>query len=383
MSVSQQTAWNPLEGRGLLRQLLRVVDPSWVLLVTGKKSYALSGAEKFLKGTLCGHQVVRVSDFENNPKGSDLRRLLGSLKRSSPPEFIIAIGGGSVIDIAKLLKAFWKSSAPLSGYLEKREELEVLEVPFVAIPTTAGSGSEATHFAVVYEGEQKYSIADEALLPSHALLDPCLLRHSPRRVSAAAALDAFCQGVESYWSIYSTEESRRFASEAIQGAWAHMLPAVLDDKDSAWEGLSQAAYQAGQAINLTKTTAPHAVSYALSFGFDVMHGHAVALLGSVFFNYNYQVNDEDCLDPRGAIWVRERLNEILKMIDLPSLKKYEEVIRERIAELGLESSLSQLGITRAEDLSWIVDNGFNPQRVDNNPRKLNKKDLSQLLNELS
>ena len=274
-----------------------------VLLVTGKRMYASSGAEGHLTAVLKGKRVRRVFDFDTNPKADDIRRILKRVSADKPYDVIIALGGGSVLDFAKLLKAFWNSSNPVLANLSGDEPLEPSDVKLIAVPSTAGSGSEATPFAVVYRGKEKFSIIHEALRPDLAIVIPSLLESLPQHVAASSGMDALCQAIESYWSIYSTDESRVFAREAMTLAWSALEPAVLEKEASSLENLARASYLAGKAISITKTTAPHAVSYVLTSFYGVSHGHAVGLLVAEFLNYNWEVKDDDCLDPRGVRWV--------------------------------------------------------------------------------
>ena len=141
-----------------------------ILLVTGQASYKSSGAEKVLNSVLKNETVEKFSDFSVNPKLEDAERGV-AIAIEANIEVIIAVGGGSVIDMAKLIKALY-STPNLATEIAKGEvSMTDPEIPLVVAPTTAGSGSEATHFAVVYIGADKYSLASSLLLPETVILD--------------------------------------------------------------------------------------------------------------------------------------------------------------------------------------------------------------------
>ena len=354
-------------------------DVSSVLLVTGKSAYASSGAQEALEPLLRRQRVRRVCEFETNPKTEDVTRILKELREDAPFDCILAVGGGSVIDVAKLLKAFLGSSQSIETYLQGAETLEPSDIPLIAVPSTAGSGSEATHFAVVYQGKEKFSVAHERLLPNLAVVVPALLKSLPAHVAAASGMDALCQGIESYWSIYSTDESRDLAREAVVLAWGSLKKSVLNKDDQALEDIARASHLAGQAINITKTTAPHAVSYALTSFYGITHGHAVGLLVARFFAYNSEVSDEDCLDSRGPAWVKSRIEDLVGILSSESIQDVAPAMNRLMDDIGLEVDLKALGLSTDKDIEVIVENGFNPQRVNNNPRRLDQLGLSDLL----
>lgn len=350
-----------------------------ILLITGRSSYVASGAEAKLSAILENKRVCHIDDFETNPKVEDVTRLLDGIRKNGGFDIILAVGGGSVIDVAKLLKAFWNSQKPVIAHLEQSEPLQPADTPLIAIPTTAGSGSEATHFAVVYQNKTKYSIAHDALLPDVAIIDSSLLSGLPQPVAAASGMDALCQGIESYWSIHSTDESRTLAREAVTLAWKSLRPAVAGKDPKALEDLARASHLAGQAINITKTTAPHAVSYALTSCFGVPHGHAVGLLTPYFFKYNAEVSETDCLDPRGPDWAKQSVVDIVELLGYQTVEQAVVGLGSLILDLGLEADFGKLGIKSKSDIELVLEHGFNPQRINNNPRRVTRESLHDIL----
>lgn len=209
-----------------------------------------------------GLEYAEFDQFSVNPEFEEM--VVGTKKFIEEScDFLVAVGGGSTLDVAKGIK-----------YLLERD------IPLLAMPTTAGTGSEATHFAVAYRKGQKESLAHPTLVPNYVVLESNFLKTLPIYQRRCTFLDALCQGIESLWSKKRTQESAGYAKEAIYllmaNAEAYLSENSLCD-DSVYEKIMYGAHLAGKAINLTTTTAPHAMSYQLTKKYGIPHGHAVAL----------------------------------------------------------------------------------------------------------
>lgn len=352
-----------------------------VLLVTGGRSFRLSGAKAITDAALADCEVIHFQDFEENPKLADVEKGL-AVCENAPPDLVIAVGGGTAMDMAKMIAVFSEAdSAPLE-YVEGRAELAARQIPLIALPTTAGSGSQATHFSAVYVDKTKYSVAHPSMLPDIALVDPDFLNALPKHVAAASGLDALNQGIESYWSIHATDASRSKAREAVTLAWKHLPAMVLQKTAEARLGMARAAHLAGEAIDSTKTTAPHAISYPITAHFGVPHGHAVGLVLPGILAFNAGVQEVDCLHPLGPEYVRDTMNELVALLGATDVPNAVQLYKDRMKEIGLSSDPRAFAISRPEDIETIVANGFNPQRVNNNPRRLTENALRDQLNAL-
>lgn len=173
-------------------------------------------------------------------------------------------GGGTAIDVAKYVK------------------LHNPEAHLAVIPSTAGSGSEATRFAVLYEDGKKLSITDDNIIPDYVLFDPELLKYLPDYHRKSSALDAFSHALESFWSVNATEHSRKISREALANITRLLseYPASYDP-----EAMLRNAYTAGKAINISQTTAGHAMCYRITGIFGTAHGHSAALCNRVLFRW--------------------------------------------------------------------------------------------------
>ena len=379
--MPQQQHYQGDDGWAKIAEYLDAVSARNILLVTGNSMYRASGAEQALEPILREKEVTHLTCFHTNPRVEDVSQLLNQIDNKESYQAIIAVGGGSVIDTAKLLKAFWINPLSLDEYLstEDDSELSPAALPLIAIPSTAGSGSEATRFAVVYKNKKKYSVEHDELLPNFSVVIPPLLASVPQHVAASSGMDALCQGIESYWSIHSTDESRKLAAEAITLAWNWIEKAVNDRSSDALNHMAQASHLAGRAINITKTTAPHAISYPMTSYFGITHGHAVGLLTARFLTFNEGVTEEDCLDARGPEWVKQRLREINIKLGVITGDQASDTLSKKVTSLGLEASFSQLGIKTQDDIELIIENGFDPERVKNNPRAINASSMRRLI----
>ncbi len=293
--------------------------------------------------------VVRFSDFAPNPLYEDVCKGL-ELFRSSGCDAILAVGGGSAIDVAKCIKLF-SNMNPAVNYL--KQEYADTGIPLAAIPTTAGTGSESTRHAVIYFEGEKQSISHPSIVPDYACLIPSVLTNLPDYQKKCTMLDALCQAIESWWSVSSTEESIGYSRMAIEAILKYWPAYINENSPEAAKEILLAANYAGRAINITATTAAHAMSYKLTSLYGIPHGHAVAVcLPEVWASM--LTADAVCTDSRGM----EHLQQVLS--DLPlNLDQFRDLLR----ALDLEYPVFR---DRASELD-ILAGSVNPIRLKNNP----------------
>ena len=357
-----------------LKNDLRLLNVNKVFLVTGKKSYTHSGAKDIIKDLSDDLEFIRFKDFEENPNIEDVEKGVDYYKKNDC-DCILAIGGGSSIDMAKLIKFFTPKTKP---FLDKfNKELDSADnVTLIAIPTTAGTGSEATQFAVLYVGLHKYSISDTLLLPNYVAIISKLHMSQTKYQKAVSGLDAFSQAIESFWSVNSTDESREYSLQALKLIIPN-LPIVVNEKvkTDAYKNMALGAYLAGKAINIAKTTAPHAFSYYLTKRFNLPHGHAVAIFLPSFIDYNFYFNNKKEYKNKNYYLI-ENLNKLLSSNNhLDSLTRKVELF---ILGLGIEIDINKLSIPKKEIILALKSG--NKQRLKNNPREF---DFKNFINETS
>jgi len=364
-----------------LKIILSEHSPRNIFLVTGKSSYEKCGAKNIIEPILSNYNITHFSDFEINPKLHDIDKGI-DLFRENNCDFVIAVGGGSVMDVAKSVNILASNNGNPMDYIDRKKNIENKGKTLTAIPTTSGSGSEATKFAVIYINKTKYSLDHEFMLPDYAIVDPQFTMNLPKGITASAGMDALCQAIESYWCINSTEKSKNYAKEAIKLAMSNISHAVNNSSKPSREAMSKAAHLAGKAINISRTTSCHAISYPITSYFNVSHGHAVALTLGKMLVYNSNVTKNDLLDKRGVDYLKTSIKEIIDLLGANTAEEASKKMTNLMKEIGLSTKLSELGIKAREDINIIIKNGFDPDRVKNNPRKLTEEALRQILDNM-
>jgi len=360
-----------------------------LFLVTDPLAYEQSGAAERLQEQFTVCSVRQFSEFEPNPKIDAVLRGVAHLGNDADSA-VVAIGGGTAIDMAKLICLFAAQPEAVAtdplGMLKEAADANPRRNPLIAVPTTSGTGSEATHFAVVYVDDVKHSVSHASLLPNAVILDPTLTHSMPPHVTAATGLDALSQAVESMWSVRSTNASIDLAAQALRLGLAHLENAVRHPTPQDRAAMMQAAHLAGNAINITRTTAPHALSYTMTMRHGIAHGMAVAISVAAFLRFNSRVDDESVIDRRGVPHVRRVLARTATAFGVdPAQPDAMDTVADRwqklLKRVGCATRLSEWNITSANDLQRIADS-VNQQRLANNPRRVSHDDLLNILAEL-
>ena len=310
--------------------------------------------------------LARFSGFSSNPKYEEVCEGI-KLFRAERCDGILAIGGGSAMDVAKCIKLYSQMD-PARNYLEQIPRGS--EVPLIAVPTTAGTGSESTHFAVIYYQGVKQSVAHESILPDWAVLEPAVLEGLPLYQKKCTMLDALCQGIESWWSVNSTEESIGFARQAVETIRDNWRAYIVDGDPSAAAEIMCASNCAGRAINITQTTAPHAMSYKLTSLYGLPHGHAVAVCLPEVWAYML-AHMENCIDRRGAVYLQEGFASIAHALGYTAPEEAVSGLRHLLSELDIGYPVSG---EREQQLDMLAAS-VNPVRLKNNPVYLDMKAL--------
>jgi len=252
----------------------------------GNRSYALitypDSAFQILGNKLeeiAGKPALVVSDIAPNP---DFKLLEIQCARfnalPSKPEVLVAVGGGSVIDSAKVFAAAGGDFQTVRSFLETKQSVEKLSnTPIIAVPTTAGTGSEVTSWATVWDEERgsKFSLAREELYPEVAVIDPELMLGKPQGLTLATGLDALSHALESIWNVNANPVSARHAVAASKAILKN-LPTLLGELGNLElrNNIAEASLYAGLAFSNTKTAIAHNLSYPITLGWGVQHGIA-------------------------------------------------------------------------------------------------------------
>ena len=346
-----------------------------IFFVVGSRSYKGSGAKQFIEESLSLTTRSVFSDFNPNPQLEDLEKGI-ELFTAGNYKLIIAIGGGSVLDMAKLISLMAHQTEKIKRITQGQASILNKKTKLIAIPTTAGTGAEATAFAVLYIDKVKYSVASDFILPDSVYLSSDFSLSASPYLTACTGLDAFSQAIESLWSVSSNQESEKYALNAIELVWNNLQAAVNKNNNKAKALLQEAAFLAGKAINITKTTAPHAFSYAFTSYYDIPHGHAVCLSLPFFLDYNYALQDSNCMDERGAKDVKERIEKIFRIIGADK-NNANKILTSFFTSIDVNINISTLIDQFNPDL--IIRN-VNLERLKNNPREIKEEDIRHFLN---
>ena len=338
-----------------------------ILLVCGSSAAKLRIGEYFesLKGR-AGIEVVKFSDFHPNPGYYSVQAGVELFKKKKC-DMVAAIGGGSAMDVAKCIKMY-VTMDDSTEYI--KQEIIPNDIEFLAVPTTAGTGSEATRYAIIYYKGEKISVTDNSCIPTAVVFDPTVLETLPIYHKKATMLDALCHSIESYWSTASTEESRKFAADAIKLIF-EAKDEYLAGTAKGHEDMLRAAFIAGEAINITGTTVGHAMCYKLTTKYSIAHGHATALVNRSLFPYMLE-NLDKCHDPRGREYLDEMFGGLAAAMGCDSAHSAAEKFYQLTEKLEMS-----VPVPENDDLDILI-NSVNTQRLKSTPVSLDVGDIEKL-----
>ena len=352
-------------------------DSKKVFLVCGNSFHTLNIKEDIEN---MGIPHVIFSDFTPNPlyeqvcKGVDLFQITRC-------DSILAVGGGSAIDVAKCIKlavlAEEGEDALIPPLVLKQLPIEGSKIPFIAIPTTAGTGSESTHNAVMYYEGAKQTVTNNGVLPNYAILESSVLKTLPLYQKKCTMLDALCQGIESWWSVNSTDESKDYSKVCIELIMANWRKYIFENDDDAAANMMLAANYGGRAINIAQTTAAHAMSYKLTSLYKLPHGHAVAICLPEIWQYML-CNMDKCIDARGEYYLSSIFKDIAHAMGTEETHSAIESFLMMLRALDIQSPTASI---KENELN-ILSTSVNPVRLKNNPVKLDEQAIIVLYNEI-
>jgi len=345
-------------------------EPNRIMLVTGTESMKKLGITDRIIDYLENYQVVIYDKVEQEPSVSTVEDGIRFLIVEKC-DLVIGLGGGSAIDTAKAVSALSKNQGPVDEYLAGNRKIMNKGVPLIAIPTTAGTGTEVTQYASIIDErkKRKLSLSHEYIHPSMAIVDPTLTVTMPKFVTATTGLDALSQCIEAYWSKNHVPISDVFSLNGIDLIFKNLVKAFNFPQNMEFrEKMALASLFSGIAISIAKTTIVHSVSYPLTVHFNAPHGLACALTLPSFMRYNSEV-------------AKDRINNIARTIGAETVERCIKKVEELISSLKVPRKLGDVGVQR-KDIELIVREGFRPDRAGNNPRRVTKEDLRAILEDL-
>ena len=312
--------------------------------------------------------VIHFTDFKANP---DYESVVAGVKifQSENCDAVIAVGGGSAIDVAKCIKIFAQLDTNFDFLQQK---IFPNNIPLIVSPTTAGTGAESTHFAVIYKGGNKISVADKSALPNVIVFDIAPLKILPEYQKKSGLLDAICHSLEAAWSVNSNEVAKEFAFEALRLIYANKN--FYLEKNPADVSLSYILYAsrlAGKAINIAKTTAGHALSYKLTQNYGIAHGQAAALCVAEVWDYMNKNSNDASLK-----------NIFQKLAACMGFSKVEDAIKDLKNILAAWNFNKPLSSNATDAEINILVNSVNLQRLANNPVKLDEVAIKNIYTQI-
>lgn len=367
---------NIIVGRGSLAKLPEVAEKSG-----GKKAFIISGPHLNKMGIVqsCvdalkakGIESSVFTETEGNPSVETVDKASAAYKESGA-DFIVALGGGSPMDVAKAVGVVARYGGSITEY-EGADKVSGDIIPLIAVPTTAGTGSEVTAFSVITDHSRNYKLTvfSYKLIPSYAILDAELLTTAPASVAAACGIDAMVHALEAYISTAASPFSDAMAEKALEltGANIRCYAANRGDIEAA-ENMLVGSLFAGIAFSWARLGDVHAMSHPVSAYFNVPHGVANAILLPTIVEYNM-------LADKGKY-----LNIYNYIAELPAAP--EEFTADMLVDellnlneaLGIPAGLEEAGVTK-DKFDAMADDAMKSGNIAVNPRSTTKKDVLAL-----
>lgn len=350
---------------------LKKIKNNRIFILTGKQSYNKSGARYYVNKYLINKNLNIFFKKEKYPKISELKKIILKIKKIKP-QYILAIGGGSVMDYAKIANCLDNTKINLN--IRKANTKLKKKSIVVAIPTTAGSGSEVTSGAVIYINKIKYSVEGKEIVPDNYFLVPKLIMKNSKSLKASSGFDAISQSVESLISRKSSNKSVKYAKKSLEILFKsyplYLKEATLDRSLKMLIGSNFS----GKAISISKTTAPHAVSYPLTSHYNIPHGNAVSLTINEFLDYNFNnINKADV-----NFNLKKRFKLLFKISGTRSITEFLKFLDKLKKKAKLENQFRKIKVPRKKIISKVMS-GINIRRLSNNPIQLTKDEVKMII----
>ncbi len=331
------------------------------LLVCDSSAIKNKAADRIL--AMHDHMEV-FSGVSPNPDVTEVNRC-SAIVREKKIDHIIALGGGSVMDLAKAASA---AVERIEEYHGTGKPIPEITIPLTAVPTTAGTGSEVTCVAVLTNRArgEKAPINSDYFYPRTAVIDPELTLTLPPQATASCGIDVLCHAVEGYWSRGHQPICSALAVHAIRTVFRYLSAAYRQPENlAAREKMAEASVIAGLAFTLPKTTSSHACSFPLTSRFGIPHGEACGLTLDYFIRLNAG---------------ESRIQELANLLGYESAGDFADAVQALKQELHLRTDLKDLRLSE-EEIRELVAASRHPN-LDNNPVKVSDGDLERLYRNL-
>ncbi|WGE32968.1 bifunctional acetaldehyde-CoA/alcohol dehydrogenase [Actinobacillus genomosp. 1] len=387
--------------RDSIQYLKSMKDAEKVMIVTDRSMVDLGFVDRITDQLRQRRNKVMIqlfTDVEPNPSLQTVQRGT-ELMRSFQPDTIIALGGGSPMDAAKVMWLFYEQpEVDFRDLVQKFMDIRkrAFKFPqlgrkakFVGIPTTSGTGSEVTPFAVITDGDIKYPLADYSLTPTIAIVDPALVMSVPAHVAADTGLDVLTHATEAYTSILANDYTDGLALQAIKLVFENLEKSVKEFDEVAREKMHNASTMAGMAFANAFLGICHSMAHKIGGKFHTIHGRTNAILLPHVIRYNGTRPTKVATWPKYTNYVADkRFQDIARILGLPAatpeeaVESYAKAVHDLAVRCGVKMSLREQGIDEQEFLAArreLALNAFEDQCTPANPRLAMVEDMEELM----
>ena len=358
---------------GKLPEAAKALGKNKALIISGPHLNRIGMVDKCRAAlSAAGIGSAAFTETEGNPSTETVEKAVEAYK-SSGADFIVAFGGGSPLDVAKAAGILAMYGGKITEY-EGGGKVPGPVVPMIAIPTTAGTGSEVTSFSVITDHSRNYklSVSSNYLLPAYAILDPELIASVPAGTAAACGVDAMVHALEAYLSLAASPFSDMFALKALQLIGKNLRAyAANRGNEAAAEAMMMGSLFAGIAFSHARLGDVHAMSHPVSAYFNVAHGVANAILLRVIVEYNELADQGKYYDIYRCV-AKAPVSEAMF-----SSHMLTEELRALNMELGIPSCLKEAGV-KAEYFDAMAEDAMKSGNISVNPRSTTKADVLEL-----
>ena len=359
--------------------VLDQLDARSVFIVADAEAYMATGAAARLQEVLGSRKTTLFTKITHPPMETAVLEGIETL-RQVRPDVVLAIGGGAALDIAKVMNHLAAQIGEPAVLIRRKTGPALPGRPLIAVPTTAGSGSEATHFALMHAEDGGMHLVSHAhMRPGYVVLDPAMTATQPAVVVAATGISALALALESIWNIQANEGSIGYAQETVKLILIHLKNETLGVTNKGRVALLRAANFAGKSADLTDSTFLMALAGGLAARTGASYGQLAGALLGPMLEYNRQVGTADCADLRGPHTVQMRFVHIAQSLNVPSPADACEFRRQLLGKLQIPTHLGAFGVnpSHAHDLARAL-----PEKLYNtNTRRLKPPQITKLITE--
>lgn len=357
-------------GRGLLEKIndiIKPIKPKKIILVAGEH-FKSSANFRFLIQEIskqfcliCFNSPIKKSNFSTI-------NYLSNFCRKNEFDTIIAIGGGTVLDVSKSAAILARNEGKVEDFLKKKRSILNKGLKMITIPTTAGTGSEVTPWATIWgEDNKKYSLSSgKYMFPKIAIVDPRMTDDLPSKVTAESGIDALCQSIEAYWNKNHNPVSDKYSLRSIKLIVSSLEKAVIYGNKKSRDQMMLGSLLGGLSFSNTQTTICHAISYPITIHWNINHGQATSITLPLFIKQIF------------PSLPKSRLKKLLHILEANNPPDASSKIETLMSNIGLKTKLSELGIQKNE-ISLIAKESIGQSRLSNSPMIPQVSELEKLL----